>query len=51
MGRGAGPTPREIVIVMELISTVLSIAALLVGVGLLVVMAMLPWLERLEERS
>ncbi len=36
---------------MELISTVLSIAALLVGVGLLVVMAMLPWLERLEERS
>ena len=36
---------------MELISTVLSAAALLVGVVLLVVMAMLPWLERLEERS
>lgn len=42
---------REIVIPMELISTVLSTGALLVGVGLLVVMAVLPWLENLGERS
>lgn len=38
---------REIVIGMDVISTVLGTGGWLVGVLLLVVMAMLPWLENL----
>ncbi len=47
MGRGGGPVDGEIVSGMDMIEVLLGTGAWSAGVGLLVVMAALPWLDQI----